>query len=70
MIPDASVIFNVERSIQGTNLTTPALSMASRDPLEGKPVELFLPEKDRHDFKTRLMEFQAAKQARECESAL
>jgi len=70
LIPDACVMSDVEGTIWEANAAAFALFKASRDFLQGKPLEFFVPETNRDDFKARLRELQAATQTHEWESVL
>lgn len=64
-IPDAYIMSNVEGTIQTANRTALALFKVSGDPLEGKPLALFVQEEDRDAFSARLSRLPSSKQAQE-----
>jgi PAS domain S-box-containing protein len=70
LISDAYVVTDGEGTIQGANRAARLLFKARRDALEGQPLSLFVPERNRDVFNRRLAELEVSPQVHEWEEGL
>lgn len=70
LIPDACIVSHTDGVIREANQAALTLFKAVDEPLEGKPLDSFLPEKNRDEFNKRLRQLQAQQEVHAWEEPL